>query len=127
MEIAYLPSDDLREVREEIERFKPKLVLCDANVFLDAISQSPATVARKRQKVGEPPLAEAVPSISNQEKKILSMLAKGLKNDEIAQVLRVSARTVKRVLSNLFERLDVTNRTELIGRASELSLLEDDE
>jgi DNA-binding NarL/FixJ family response regulator len=57
--------------------------------------------------------------------KILSMLAKGQTNNEIAQALRLSSRTVKRVLSSLFERLEVTNRTELVGRAAELSLLQD--
>ena len=58
--------------------------------------------------------------------KILAMLAKGQTNDEIAKALRLSSRTVKRILSSLFERLQVTNRTELAGRVAELSLLQDD-
>jgi DNA-binding NarL/FixJ family response regulator len=58
--------------------------------------------------------------------KILAMLVKGQTNDEIAKALRLSSRTVKRILSSLFERLQVTNRTELAGRVAELSLLQDD-
>ena len=58
--------------------------------------------------------------------KILSMLAKGETNDEIAKALHLSSRTVKRNLSSLFERLRVTNRTELASRVAELSLLEDE-
>jgi hypothetical protein len=33
MEIAFLPSYDMEEIRREIARFKPKLVTCSVSVW----------------------------------------------------------------------------------------------
>jgi DNA-binding CsgD family transcriptional regulator len=127
VEIVYLPSHDMQEVREEIERFNPKLILCGAGAFLEALPapfQGPPSrpMPGANRAIREP----NKPRLARRELKILAMLAKGQTNDEIARALRLSSRTVKRVLSNLFERLEVTNRTELVGRAAELSLLQED-
>lgn len=46
---------------------------------------------------------------------IVRMIAKGLRNREIATSLGLSSRTVKAILSSLYLRYDVTNRTELLG------------
>jgi len=54
----------------------------------------------------------------------LSMLSQGRTNKEMAKELNLSARTVKRALSDLFERFRVRNRTELINRVAGLHLLE---
>ena len=127
MNLTYLPSHDMEEVQAEIERCKPRLILCGANAFLDALfARSPGASPRPR-KNGSRTTAEAgsLP-IARREMKLLTMLAKGQTNDEIAKALRLSRRTVKRILSSLFERLQVTNRTQLAGRVAELSLLEDD-
>jgi DNA-binding NarL/FixJ family response regulator len=127
VEIAHLPSHDMEEVRDEIERFKPKLILCGADAFLDALpSPSKARVNHPKPNATRTMAEGGKPLLARREMKILTMLAKGQSNDEIAKVLRLSSRTVKRVLSSLFERLQVTNRTELVGRVAELSLLEDD-
>jgi DNA-binding NarL/FixJ family response regulator len=128
IQVAYLPSYDLEEIREEIERFNPNLVLCGADVFLGAYPAQPAGDAPSNKPDGAHTNAEVVnPSVAPREIKVLTMLAKGRTNDEIAKALRLSSRTVKRILTNLFERLSVNNRTELAGRAAELSLLERDD
>ena len=46
---------------------------------------------------------------------VLYLLCKGLRNTEIALHLRLSERTVKGYVSQLFLIFDVTNRTELVG------------
>ncbi len=46
---------------------------------------------------------------------VIRMLAKGLRNHEIASSLGLRVRTVKSILSILYLRHDVTNRTELLG------------
>lgn len=38
VEVTYLPSYDMAEIKEEIERFRPDLVLCGANVLVEAPS-----------------------------------------------------------------------------------------
>jgi DNA-binding CsgD family transcriptional regulator len=123
VQIAYLPSHDIEEVREEIERFKPKLILCGADAFLDAFPALPSGKPNRPASSANRTIDK--PLVAKREMEILSMLAKGQTNDEIAQALRLSSRTVKRILSSLFERLEVTNRTELVGRAAELSLLQE--
>jgi DNA-binding NarL/FixJ family response regulator len=127
MEIAYLPSYDLEEIRLEIARFKPKLVTCSADVFLRSLSsQAPDVTARNQQGDAHISRELANAFVTPRETKVLAMLAQGKTNNEMAKALRLSARTVKRTLSGLFERLRVSNRTELTSRAAKLHLLERD-
>lgn len=127
IEVAYLPSYDMEEIREEIERFNPDLVLCGAEAFLDPRVGQPASHAPGASKDGTHTSADGFgPPIARREMRVLAMLAKGQTNDEIARALRLSSRTVKRILTSLYERLHVTNRTELTARAAELSLFKED-
>jgi DNA-binding NarL/FixJ family response regulator len=127
MEIAFLPSYDMEEIRREIARFKPRLVTCRADVFLSvSSSQHSGVTARNKQQDVNISRRLTTTFVTPREKKVLAMLAEGKTNDEIARVLRLSARTVKRTLSGLFERLRATNRTELTSRAAKLRLLESD-
>jgi len=125
MEMAFLPSYDIEEIRREIVRFKPKLITCRADVFLGAFSSSPSaglTGGRNQpSEAGSPGDITTAPG-TPRETKILNLLAQGKTNNEMARVLRLSARTVKRTLSNLCERLGASNRTELSSRAATLCL-----
>jgi DNA-binding NarL/FixJ family response regulator len=129
MEVAFLPSYDMEEIQREIQRFKPKLVTCSADVFLSACSSSqPAGVTgfRNQQDQAGTPRGVTTAPVTPREIKILSLLAQGKTNNEMASVLRLSARTVKRILSGLCERLGASNRTELSSRAAKLCLLKKD-
>lgn len=55
------------------------------------------------------------PSLSAREGDVLAALARGLPNAEIASELRVSENTVRFHLKNIYEKLDVTNRTEAVA------------
>ncbi|MEL6569183.1 MAG: response regulator transcription factor [Pseudomonadota bacterium] len=61
--------------------------------------------------------------ISPREYDILSALADGLSNKEIARRFDISPNTVKTHMARLFEKLDVSRRTQAVRRARELSLL----
>lgn len=128
MEVAFLPSYDMDEIRHEIARFKPKLVTCRADVFLSAFSSPQPTDVTLHNNQGEGTLSPGLPSVrvTPRELKVLAMLAQGKTNNEMAKVLRLSVRTVKRTLSDLFERLGASNRTELSSRAAGLCLLQKD-
>lgn len=52
--------------------------------------------------------------LTRREDEICSLVAEGLKNREIAQVLNLSEHTVKNHLFRIFERLGISSRTELI-------------
>jgi len=49
--------------------------------------------------------------LTNREQEILAALARGLSNKRIAQDLSVSEQTVKFHLTNVYRKLDLTNRT----------------
>jgi DNA-binding NarL/FixJ family response regulator len=55
---------------------------------------------------------DAVRSLSAREREVLSVLAIGVTNRELAERLFISERTANRHLSNIFVKLGVRNRTE---------------
>jgi len=52
--------------------------------------------------------------LSVREQELLAIVAKGLTNDEIAQVLGIRPSTVRSHMSHLFTKLDVGNRVEAV-------------
>jgi LuxR family transcriptional regulator, maltose regulon positive regulatory protein len=71
--------------------------------------------------------AVAVPGLleplTARELDVLQLLGTGRSNREIAEALVVSPDTVKRQVSNLFDKLGVANRTQAVNKARELGLL----
>ena len=61
--------------------------------------------------------------LSKRELEILSLLAQGHSNQEIASKLFVSLSTVKTHIQNLFEKLDVKRRTQAVEKAKRLNLI----
>lgn len=54
---------------------------------------------------------EKVELLSGRERDVISLLAKGMTNKEIAGKLYLSEKTVKNHLNNIFRKIDVTDRT----------------
>lgn len=65
----------------------------------------------------------AGPALSAREIEVLRLVAKGLSNPAIAKELFLSAATVKTHLLHAFEKLEVSDRTRAVTRATELGLL----
>ena len=61
--------------------------------------------------------------LSKRELEILSLLAQGHSNQEIAARLFVSLSTVKTHIQNIFEKLDVKRRTQAVEKAKRLNLI----
>lgn len=61
--------------------------------------------------------------LSQRELEVLSYVAAGLQNREIADRLVVSLNTVKTHINNIYSKLNVTNRVQAAARAQELSIL----
>ena len=93
----------------------------------DLVSAIRAIVAGKRviparlQKL----VAEDNPlfSLSDRQLEILTSVARGLSNAEIARQLNLSEITIKKHLSSIFEHLGVSNRTEAAALALRKQLL----
>ena len=76
--------------------------------------------SRSRSKVGERALPEP---LSDREQEVLHLMAAGLTNREIADVLIISPQTVKKHAENIYRKLGVRGRTEAAARALALDLL----
>ncbi|WP_284638094.1 response regulator transcription factor [Paenibacillus silviterrae] len=65
--------------------------------------------------------------ISREEYKLLSEIANGKNNKEISKALMISQRSLEYSLTELFHKLHVTSRAELIRRAKNLGVLPKEE
>ena len=59
-----------------------------------------------------PAVANEAPELTRRELEILQLVAEGLSNAELARRLWVTEQTIKFHLSNVYRKLDVSNRTE---------------
>jgi DNA-binding NarL/FixJ family response regulator len=62
------------------------------------------------------------PELSEREREVLQLMARGLSNGEIARSLVVSPKTVRNHVSNVFTKLQVTDRSEAVLRARRAGL-----
>lgn len=70
---------------------------------------------------------KSVDELTKQEAVVLSLVAKGWRNAEIASELFISIKTVEAHLSRIFNKLDVTSRTQAALYAVHHNLLSNSE
>lgn len=86
----------------------------------------PPHIASKLMQVishGGPARGEAADQLTERELEILRLMARGSANKEIAAALFISENTVKTHISNLFQKLDVRDRTEAVTKALSRGLI----
>ncbi|MBU1865456.1 MAG: response regulator transcription factor, partial [Actinobacteria bacterium] len=69
---------------------------------------------------GEEPDDPLLARLSNQERKILDLIAEGLTNREIAERMFLAEKTVKNYVSNVLAKLDMSRRSEAAAYAARL-------
>src|SRR6266567_4274284 len=62
------------------------------------------------------------PDLTDREREILTLIAQGRSNTEIAQSLVISMKTVRNYISSIFSKLQVADRSQAIIRAREAGL-----
>jgi DNA-binding NarL/FixJ family response regulator len=84
----------------------------------------PAIARRLMQFFSKPALASdpVFPELTEREREILDLIARGESNAEIAQRLVLSPHTVRNHISNIFSKLQVADRAEAIIRAKDAGL-----
>jgi len=83
------------------------LTPCIARKALDFLQLTLNNNARNRKKIEE---------LTLREQEILGYLAGGLRYNEIADTLSLSLNTLKRHISNIYEKLEVKNKTQAINK-----------
>jgi pimeloyl-ACP methyl ester carboxylesterase len=105
-----LPGDDDVPVRAE-----------QADELVSIVEQF---LSEPASKAVESAQSAAVPDLTARERDVLSLLALGRTNREIADELSVSVYTVNRHVSSVLAKLGASNRTEAAHRAAALELLD---
>lgn len=70
----------------------------------------------------QPRVAFPFPDLTEREREILTLIAQGRSNTEIAQHLVISGKTVRNYISSIFSKLQVADRAQAIIRAREAGL-----
>lgn len=83
-------------------------------------------MTRGRQRDASEPNEQAIAflGLSEREREVLALLADGCSNKEIAKRLFVSVSTVKTHLVHLYQKLDVSRRTQAVHKARSLNIIE---
>lgn len=61
--------------------------------------------------------AEGWESLTTTENKVVELVCEGLTNPQIADRLSVSPRTIQTHMKNIFKKIEVRTRTELVAQA----------
>jgi DNA-binding NarL/FixJ family response regulator len=69
-----------------------------------------------------PRLRDLLPELTDREREVLDLLARGLTNPAIAERLYLSDKTVRNHVSNIFMKLGVTDRAAAVARARDEGL-----
>ncbi len=86
---------------------------------------SPAIATRLMDFFAAPQPAvpkEIFPTLTEREREILQMIARGRTNNDIAKELTLSSKTVGNYVSNIFSKLQVADRAQAIIRARDAGL-----
>ncbi|HET9031961.1 MAG TPA: response regulator transcription factor [Dokdonella sp.] len=90
----------------EIQKMLRSVIACENPAPLPLLDRHDTDAAQDRE------LATRLASLSPQQLRVLSLVAEGLLNKQIADRLDIQERTVKAHMSAVFERLGVSNRTQ---------------
>lgn len=123
-------SEELRRELAEALGDAPAFEVVSATSSAEAIGESADVVLTARVSSGLPRVSRdavetsrQLPSLTQREREILSLLADGLGNKQIAARLGISPSTVKTHLEVVFDKLAVTSRAEAVAVAVRRGLL----
>jgi two-component system, NarL family, response regulator DevR len=98
------------------------LVAAVKHVATGASLLDPALVGRVMARLRNPPQEdERLGRLSDQERRILDLIAQGMTNRQIANELHLAEKTIKNYVSNLLMKLGMERRTEAAVFAARLS------
>jgi DNA-binding NarL/FixJ family response regulator len=102
---------------KDIERFSLNESIRAVHRGEGAVSPTVAARVLKRLRGDEPGDASTDPRLSDNQRRILRLIAEGFSNREIASAIHLSENTVKSHVQEIFRKLHVRNRVEAAVRA----------
>lgn len=99
----------LKEIDEDALIRSIETVAAGRSILDSAVTQS---MLAKMREQSAPPTENKNESLSPQEQKVLALVAEGQTNKEIAAALGLSDKTVRNYLSNVFQKLQVSRRSQ---------------
>jgi DNA-binding NarL/FixJ family response regulator len=99
----------LKEIDEEGLIRAIESVAAGQSILDPAVKQR---ILTRMQSFSGPAVPQKGEKLSSQEQKVLALVAEGQTNKEIAAALGLSDKTVRNYLSNIFQKLQVTRRSQ---------------
>ncbi|WP_280109628.1 response regulator transcription factor [Anoxybacillus flavithermus] len=90
----------------------------DENYFIVCLIETVTLIIQEKYR--EQFLALEIEQLSERERQVFFLLLKGYSNKEIAKELILSEHTIKNHINNLFQKLDVKRRSQLIAKFKHL-------
>lgn len=113
-------ADEARDLRAIMPQIRPGAGGAHpSRQYLELLSPAMGTV-----ESDGPDQSALVEPLSERELEVLSLLAQGLTNRELAEQLYLSVGTVKRHTHNIYGKLGVNNRTQALVRGRQLGLID---
>ena len=123
-------SEDVRAALAAALRASPAFEVVDAGAAVADIAADAELVIVVREPRGRSRSrgvldhdAASAPVLTRREREILALLADGFGNKHIAARLGISTNTVKTHLELLFDKLEVSTRTEAVTASARMGLL----
>ena len=118
-------AEDGVDCLEKLKSCTPDVLLLDINMprkngleVLQTLKSSKSKMIEKNRDEGK------IESLTKRELEVLKLLAVGMYNKEVAEKLNISERTVKNHVSNIFKKIEVTDRTQAAVFAIRNNLIE---
>jgi DNA-binding CsgD family transcriptional regulator len=112
LRLALQTGATLTAALEKLLNDIPGLKLVDDPAFADAVLIAAPAAAGGEEFVFTP-----------REYEVLSLMAEGASNREIAEALAISVRTAKFHVSRIIDKLDATGRTDAVAHAARMGVI----
>ena len=121
---GYLLKDiSSEEMAEAIRKVAAGDALIQPSITRKVLAEFSRLATAAEKSAARPLRPGLVEPLTEREQEVLSALAKGLSNREIARQLVITEGTVKNHVSSLIAKLDVRDRTQAVLKAQELGLI----
>ena len=128
--VVVAESEELRAALASALRASPAFEVVDAGASVADVAADAELMVVAREPRGGSRVSgvferdtASAPVLTQREREVLALLADGLANKQIASRLGISTNTVKTHLELLFDKLDVSTRTEAVTAAARMGLL----